>query len=292
MARPRKKGLDYFAHDVGMRHDLRLRALQTLHGISGYGTYCILLECIYAEGGKLDLSDAACTLALAGDLGLAPERMEKILEDAVSLGLFDQEPWRQGRSLSSARIRRQVEQVEKVRKAERDKHAGTGRNPGGKTGLSQPEMPQSIAKESIEYKSSMQGEEEGAEAQEGGTHLPSAGNDYEDMAGMLARAGLRNAREIGALCDALAARKLGPGFVRYCQDRVARQKARNPPGLLREALCSYPEWERDYRESIREEGPYPRIRPEVPMTAAERSEAVDTVRRVLRGIGVGGEGGR
>ncbi len=290
MARPRKKGLDYFAHDVGMRHDLRLRALQTLHGIAGYGTYCILLECIYAEGGLLDLSDAACTLALAGDLGLAPEQMEKILEDAVSLGLFDHEPWRQGRHLSSARIRRQVEQVEKVRKAERDKHAGTGRNPGGKTGLSAPETPQSIAKESIEKNSSMLGAEEGVVALEGGAREPASENGYEDMAGMLARAGLTNAREIGALCDAIAARNLGPGFVRYCQERVARQKVRNPPGLLKEALCSYPEWERDYRESIRQESAYPRIRPEAPMTEAERCEAVETVRRVLRGIGVGGEG--
>ncbi len=290
MARPRKKGLDYFAHDVGMRHDLRLRALQTLHGIAGYGTYCILLECIYAEGGQLDLTDAACTLALAGDLGLAPEQMERILADAVSMGLFDPEPWRQGRRLSSARIRRQVEQVEKVRKTERDKHAGTGRNPGGKTGLSQLEMPQSTAKENIEKNSSMQGGEKEAEAQEGGARVPARESGCEDIAGMLARAGLTNAREIGALCDALAARNLGAGFVRYCQDRVARQKARNPPGLLKEALSSYPEWERDYRERIRQEGAYPRIRPEAPMTEAERSEAVETVRRVLRGIGVGGEG--
>lgn len=233
MARPRKKGLDYFAHDVGMRHDLRLRALQTLHGIAGYGTYCILLECIYSEGGLLDLSDAACTLALAGDLGIEPERMERILEDAVSLGLFDPEPWRQGRHLSSARIRRQVEQVEKVRKTERDKHAGTGRNPGGKTRLSQPGTPQSIAKESIEKNSSMQGMEDAAGEQEGGARVPASENGYEDMAGLLARAGLTNAREIGALCDALAARNLGPGFVRYCQDRVARQKARNPRGSLK-----------------------------------------------------------
>lgn len=46
MARPIKNNADYFSHDIGMRNDMKIKALRRKYGLVGYASYVMLIEII------------------------------------------------------------------------------------------------------------------------------------------------------------------------------------------------------------------------------------------------------
>jgi len=124
MARPLKDGLTYFQHDVSMSADEKLEALEAVHGNDGYAVYNKLLERIYKSFGKIDLSDDVQRLSIARKCNVTAEKFEAIIADAVRFRLFDKESWEKKKSLTSERIRAQLETVEEEREKWRKKSGG------------------------------------------------------------------------------------------------------------------------------------------------------------------------
>ncbi len=107
MARPVKKGLDYFPHDTDATSDDKLEALQSLFGNDGYAFYFKLLERIYHTGtGELDIADPEVVQILCRRyLLLSVERFHEILEAALKWGCFDAAVYRERQVLTSHGIR-------------------------------------------------------------------------------------------------------------------------------------------------------------------------------------------
>ena len=80
MARPLKKGLDYFPFDVGFWSDSSIRILKSRYHADGIALYVHILCDIYREGYYLSVKsyeDYLCVLA--DDLGLTFDKVEQIL---------------------------------------------------------------------------------------------------------------------------------------------------------------------------------------------------------------------
>lgn len=56
MARPQKKGVDYFPHDSDMSSDTKIEMLELKFGLTGYAVYNKLLELTYKTGGGINFN--------------------------------------------------------------------------------------------------------------------------------------------------------------------------------------------------------------------------------------------
>lgn len=116
MARPLKKGLTYFPHDVDMSASDNMEALEEMYGNNGYAVYNKLLEKIYSDGGKFFISDQETEIRLAKRFHLnSREILIKIINSSAILGLFDKKLWESAKMLSSPRICRTVKTIMKSR---------------------------------------------------------------------------------------------------------------------------------------------------------------------------------
>lgn len=115
MARPLKKGLDYFPHDTNAFYDEKIQVLRMLFGNDGYATYFVLLEHIYKQNGFLKLSDELKIL-LAGLLKLEIDVFNSIINQCINLGLFDRVSYENDSILTSKRIQEMMNEVNKKRK--------------------------------------------------------------------------------------------------------------------------------------------------------------------------------
>jgi hypothetical protein len=116
MSRPRKTGLEFFPHDTDLSSDLKIEAVEAVHGIAGYGVYLKLLEIIYHEGKSPDLKAPATALALAGRCHISIDQFNAILQTCVEVGLFEREAFEAGR-LDSNGIRSRSGYVEERRES-------------------------------------------------------------------------------------------------------------------------------------------------------------------------------
>ncbi len=86
MARPHKKGLDYFPHDTDAVNDEKIEALRALYGNDGYAFYFILLERIYrTENVELDIKTEQMKRILAKKIQISKQKFEKMLSTAAYL---------------------------------------------------------------------------------------------------------------------------------------------------------------------------------------------------------------
>lgn len=103
MARPHKEGLDYFFHDTNMRHDRKMTALITRHGLEIYGLYNILLEKIYDDKGYYmpfnDEDQSVMDMQYNIDSG-------QFLDPMFKIGLFNRDIYQEHQVLTSAAIQR------------------------------------------------------------------------------------------------------------------------------------------------------------------------------------------
>ena len=91
MARPIKKGLDYFPVDTDIFENIQVRKLKNRYKSFGFLAYFTLLCDIYKkEGYFLQLSDDY-VYDLADRLGDTEEKIQEIIAYCLQLGLFNQQ---------------------------------------------------------------------------------------------------------------------------------------------------------------------------------------------------------
>ena len=122
MARPTKKGLDYFPHDTHTDQDTALALVEAEFGLEAYAVYFKLLEFIYSQGYAIPWGSDECLLFAKriGAFGVS-SRISEIVKGLVRRSLFDERVLNSFRILTSASIqvrwleakRKKVEEIEK-----------------------------------------------------------------------------------------------------------------------------------------------------------------------------------
>ena len=115
MARPTKKGLDYFPHDTHTNQDTALALVEAEFGLEAYAVYFKLLEFIYSQGYAIPWGSDECLLFAKriGAFGVS-SRISEIVKGLVRRSLFDEGVLNSFRMLTSASI--QVRWLEAKRK--------------------------------------------------------------------------------------------------------------------------------------------------------------------------------
>lgn len=91
MARPQKKGLDYFPLDVDVFQDYKIKNLLSVFGAAGITLFFYVLCEIYrVDGYYLEVNDEFIPI-VAEDLHIGFDDIENMLAEMLSLKLFDRE---------------------------------------------------------------------------------------------------------------------------------------------------------------------------------------------------------
>ena len=93
MARPLKRGLDYFSLDVDFFENEKIKILGGMYGIKGEVIWLKLLCCIYRNGYYIEWNkDAAMRFfrnLFAGNDGVSKGLIDCVVSKAVTLGLLN-----------------------------------------------------------------------------------------------------------------------------------------------------------------------------------------------------------
>lgn len=95
MARPRKKGLEYFPVDVDMFSDIKLRKLIRCQGGKAVTVYVCLL-CIIYENGYYIRWDEDLLFIISERTGYEEAYIQEVLKSCLAVGLFDRAMWADG----------------------------------------------------------------------------------------------------------------------------------------------------------------------------------------------------
>ena len=106
MARPMKQGLDYFPLDVDFFRDLKIRKLKRSQGTRAPLVIICLLGYIYRDDGYFLRWDKDVASLVAEELGFSDGMVTNIVEEAVSVGLFDSVMYEKYSILTSRGIQR------------------------------------------------------------------------------------------------------------------------------------------------------------------------------------------
>lgn len=103
MARPKKKGLEYFTNDVNFYQDIKIRKLIRHKGIQAVSVYHILLCQIYSNGYYL-LWDEDLPFVLSEVSGLEEDKVVEAINYCLEVGLLDRTLYEQQKVLTSRSI--------------------------------------------------------------------------------------------------------------------------------------------------------------------------------------------
>ncbi len=90
MARPKKKGLDYFPIDVYFMEDRKIRPVKRAYGAEGILVYIHILCKIYRDEGYFISVDDDFYGDVSDELGIDEEKVREILEFLIKRDLFDE----------------------------------------------------------------------------------------------------------------------------------------------------------------------------------------------------------
>ena len=110
MARPRKKGMDYFPHFTNSSMDLKISAMEMQFGFAGYAFYFKLLEILYADE-NTNLKHPGVIPACAKKIGITVKKFNAMLEYALSVGLFEKSAYEKTGEITSETIKSQLASV-------------------------------------------------------------------------------------------------------------------------------------------------------------------------------------
>lgn len=88
MARPKKRGFDFFPIDT--KFDIEVEALMASKGGTGLALWVLCLQNVYANGWYFEW-DKMREIFISGKIGVSPEETRVILEVLFDLGLFDRD---------------------------------------------------------------------------------------------------------------------------------------------------------------------------------------------------------
>ncbi len=80
----------YFSHDSNARHDMKIQALRSVYGVSGYGKYWIMIEMLRESSDfRLRLNDRVLMIALSREFESTSDEAKKFVFDCIyEFGLF------------------------------------------------------------------------------------------------------------------------------------------------------------------------------------------------------------
>jgi hypothetical protein len=95
MARPSKKGLDYFPFDVDFFDDIKVRKLIKRQGGKAVAVYALLLCFIYKNGYYIG-GDEELPFIISEKTGYDEVYIQEVIKSCISLGLFDKSLYEKG----------------------------------------------------------------------------------------------------------------------------------------------------------------------------------------------------
>lgn len=114
MARPAKKGLDYYPSDTNRRNDFKIMDLLNQYGPLGYTIYDFCLQYVYENGYFLDVPLQQVCLTLCRDIGAkwikSKNLVGQVIDYCADIGLFDKDLLRQN-VMTSVGIQRRYDSV-------------------------------------------------------------------------------------------------------------------------------------------------------------------------------------
>lgn len=114
MARPIKKGLDYFPLDVDFFQNKKIKILKSRYGVDGISIYLYLLCEIYKNGYYIPVDDDFVYI-VADDLGMKSNKIKQVLNFLLERSLFDNKLFQSDKVLTSASIQRRFQLAVKER---------------------------------------------------------------------------------------------------------------------------------------------------------------------------------
>jgi len=119
MARPAKKGLDYFSHDTDASTSREVEYLEAKYGLIGYALFFKILEKIYGHEGYYILWTEIDASIFAKHCGVEKHVLDGVVEICLELDLFSRWVYDANKVLTSASIqRRYLQATEKRAKVE------------------------------------------------------------------------------------------------------------------------------------------------------------------------------
>ncbi len=124
MARPAKKGLDYYPSDTNRRNDFKIMDLLNQYGPLGYTIYDFCLQYVYENGYFLDVPLQQVCLTLCRDIGAKWVKNKnlagQVIDYCADIGLFDKDLLRQN-VMTSVGIQRRYASVTVRNKVDKSK---------------------------------------------------------------------------------------------------------------------------------------------------------------------------
>ena len=111
MARISKPGLDYFPLDVNFLQDRKVRRISCRHHAAGIAALTSLLCLIYKENGYYVLWNKDTLFDIAQEACCEEEEMQAIIDDCLSVGLFDTYIYKEYGVLTSQAIQEQYHKI-------------------------------------------------------------------------------------------------------------------------------------------------------------------------------------
>ena len=115
MARPIKKGLEYFPFDVGFFSDKKVKILKSRYGADGIVIYQYLLCEIYKENGYFLIVDEDFEYIISDDLNMESNKVKQVLNFLLERSLFDSKLFQSDKVLTSAGIQKRYQEAVKTR---------------------------------------------------------------------------------------------------------------------------------------------------------------------------------
>ena len=111
MARISKPGLDYFPLDVNFLQDRKVRRISCRHHAAGIAALTSLICLIYKEKGYYVLWNKDTLFDIAQEACCEEEEMQAIIDDCLSVGLFDTYIYKEYGVLTSQAIQEQYHKI-------------------------------------------------------------------------------------------------------------------------------------------------------------------------------------
>ena len=108
MARPIKKGLEYFPFDVGFFSDKKIKILKSRYGADGIVIYQYLLCEIYKENGYYLIVDDDYEYIISDDLNMEINKVKQVINFLLERSLFNYKLFQSDKVLTSTGIRKKV----------------------------------------------------------------------------------------------------------------------------------------------------------------------------------------
>lgn len=106
MARPKKKGLDYFPKDVNFYHDQTNRIIYNEYGIYALVLYDFILCYIYEKEGYYMVIDRIFWSIVKDGIGLCKEKAAELLDALIDIEIFDKAVYEKYSVLTSEKIQK------------------------------------------------------------------------------------------------------------------------------------------------------------------------------------------